>query len=207
MANEYTLTLKSVTTLTSDTSKIDKVQVNVQNSTPAAVTGLLQDDFQLSDSGGTLVFDTDYTFSEIGSGDYEIDFKDGQELANTEYLIMKVDDETNISDRLFIDFMETFDASGQGTFQYNLTTAGDYKFVLDSADGTALGKESSTYTFINPPDSTNSSIAPVLDKPYLVQVIPGGGLDVSLQVTLKDANDVALDGASEVSLYADYINA
>jgi len=42
-----------------------------------------------------------------------------------------------------------------------------------------------------------------LDKPYLAQVISAGTLNVSLLLNLKDADNNALQGACEVSVYGD----
>lgn len=205
MANYYDLTLKSVTPLTSDPSKIEKVKVYVENaSTP--VTDLVQVDFQLQDSEGSIdsgnwALDT----ADATNGNYEIGFNSGSELLTTNYLITKIVKGANESDRLFVDFSQLFDSDGQAIYQYKMTTPGEYNFVLDTADGETLNKASANYTFVNPPDVNNSSIQPQFTKPYLVQVIPTGGLDVNLLVTLKDASDNALEGNSEVSLYANLI--
>ncbi|GAA0740158.1 hypothetical protein [Clostridium oceanicum] len=205
MANYYDLTLKSVTPLASDTSKIEKVKVYVENAS-SPVTDLVQADFQLQDSSGSIdsanwTLDT----TDATNGNYEIGFNSGNELLNTNYLITKIVKGANESDRLFVDFSQLFDSNGEATYQYNMTTPGEYSFVIDSADGETLNKASANYTFVNPPDATNSSIDPQFTKPYLVQVIPAGGLDVNLLVTLKDSSDNPLAGNSEVSLYANLI--
>lgn len=206
----YEQTLNSVVPLSSDKTKIEKLIVHViQQSDSSLVTDLVQADFTISDNTGTLTPTTDWTLdtTDNTNGNYGIVFATGQELDYTNYVVSIINKSGNLSDKLFIDFAQTFDSSGDSTLSYSINSPGTYKFVLDSADGTTLSKASAdSYTFNNPPNAANSSISmdtSVLDKPYLAQVISGGTLNVSLLLNLKDADNNSLQGACEVSVYGD----
>ncbi|WP_373898142.1 hypothetical protein ACER0A_008760 [Haloimpatiens sp. FM7315] len=207
MANYYVQTLVSVTTNAEKTA-IEKFKVHVTDGTDPAEDIVLAD-LTLANSGGTLTSTTQWTLdtTDAANGNYEITFTSGNEQATTEYIISSISKSGNLSDRLFVDFAQTFDSSGEATINYSITSPGGYKAIIDMADDVTLNKASaSTYYFNNPPDATNSTIiinTTGFTKPYLAQVLSGGTLSVPMLVTLKDASDVALQGDCEISIYAD----
>ncbi|SCN26563.1 hypothetical protein N3C_2910 [Clostridium sp. N3C] len=205
--NYYLLTLMSVTPLASDPSnKIQTVEYNVKlTSDNSNVTDLAKANFILSSN--TSIDPADWTLdtTDASNGNYSVTFESGAELDVTSYLVAYVENTGNKSDKLFVDFSQALDAQGSATYSYNVSTPGKYYFVLDSADGVVLNKESAeSYDFNNPPDPNNSSIAVTFAKPYLAQIIPDPvtGLNVNVIVTLKDVNDTPLIGNNEVSFYA-----
>lgn len=205
--NYYLLTLVSVNPLSTDpNNKIKSVVYNVKlTSDSSNVNDLVKADFKLSSSSPIADADWDLDTTDADNGNYTVVFDDTAELDVSTYLVAYVEKSNDKSDKLFVDFSQTFDAAGSATYFYNVSTPGKYYFVLDSADGVTLNKQSAeAYDFNNPPDSTNSSIAVTFAKPYLAQIIPDPvtGLDVNVIVTLKDANDTPLIGNNEVSFYA-----
>lgn len=205
--NFYLLTLVSVTPLSTDpNNKIQTIVYNVkQTSDSSNVTDLVKADFILSSSA--TIEDTDWTLDtdDSANGNYAIEFVVDKELDVSSYLVAYVDKSGDKSDKLFVDFSQALNPEGMANYTYNVNEPGKYYFVLDSADGTPLNKESAeAYDFNNPPDANNSTIAVTFTKPYLAQVIPDPltGLNVNVIVTLKDENDVPLIGNNEVSFYA-----
>lgn len=205
--NYYLLTLVSVTPLASDpNNKIQTIVYNVKlTSDNSNVTDLAKANFILSSSTTIDGADWDLDTSDASNGNYAVEFIAAEALDVSSYLVAYIENTTNKSDKLFVDFSQALDVDGKANYSYNVSTPGKYYFVLNTADGTVLNKDSAeSYDFNNPPDANNSSIEVTFAKPYLAQIIPDPitGLDVNVIVTLKDDNDTPLTGNNEVSFYA-----
>lgn len=192
------------------TTKIQNLIVNVTDKSSGnyvPVTNLTGLNFQITLNGNVINMINNWTLSATPqAGNYQINFVPGSEPNGNDYLIIVVQlpNSNTFSNRLFVDCAVEFNDNGTGTItNYNITTPGKYQFVLNNIDGTMVNIPSQySYTFVNAPSAMNSSITPTTLTPGVVYALPAGGMNVPLQIVLKDTNNQPISGDNQVSVYA-----
>lgn len=125
---------------------------------------------------------------------------DGGTFNQTDLLLVQIQENTNYSDRVYVDFAEDY-VSHTATTQYEMPgQSGEYslKFATVNEEDFSSAPASQTFDLGPKPTPANSSLA--LYKPYLVKYT---GEKYAVTVVLNNASGTAVDGNYEVVFSAD----
>lgn len=187
MANAYTLSMSNIT--------INKIAIAVTGKSSEILASGVK--IKKYNAG---VFENFTTFTlEAGATASSATIVPNTAFNTTDLLIVQIDDGTDKSDKVMVDFQENY-ADHDAEYKFELpTTSGSYTMQLDKVNDMDFSSvKSATFDVGNSPDTANSSVS--IPKDYLVH-FTGSILDVT--VTLDNASNDAAEGNYEVSLSAD----
>ncbi|KEI05465.1 hypothetical protein IRP63_04855 [Clostridium botulinum] len=192
---------------------ISSITLNViDSSTNTPITNLTSINFRiLNNANNNIPIDFTIQSESNTTGDYQLNFtthlnNNSYLLILTSILISSIDsNEPTLIDTcnpLYINFAQKFDNNGQVKINYPISKPGTYKFSLSKLNNSNLNLTSNSIKFIDMPSAKNSSINPIISKPYLVQILDTKQDNIPVLVSLKDTDGKSIDnGNFEICLY------
>lgn len=198
-ANPLVLSLNKVySKYITDADKIYQIDVNITKSA-APVADLEKNDFTIECNGAAF---NSFSVAQGAGNIYVITIPNGNAFATTDYITIVVDDGTDDSDKLFIDFSQTL-SSHETSYSFKLPDeAGSYDIGLDTVNNedysTAASEGITIAASANKPAAANSNLT--INTPYLVHF---GNDSVTVNVTINNAAGDASEGPYQVAVIAD----